>query len=94
MKKQIRIRLIHASCLFLLFTPLSIAIAAAFTLNGRLPLFLPILFLVWVLMAVAAWQRSNRSISRIYWAMMLSQFVLVFSTEIWLALQLAEILTF
>mgnify|MGYP007112199876 CR=1 FL=1 len=93
MRKDLKIRLIHSACMVLMLTPVLIALAAAFTLNNRLALFYPLLFLFGVLALAGAWFRSRRPISRIYWAVMLSQFVLVLSSEVWLALKLAEYLT-
>jgi predicted CDP-diglyceride synthetase/phosphatidate cytidylyltransferase len=92
MKKDLQVRLLHTACLLLLLTPVLIALAAAFTLNNGLVWFYPLLFLFVVITLPGAWVRSRRPISRIYWAVMLSQFVLVFSTEVWLALKLAQYL--
>lgn len=92
MEKDLKTRLIHTACLFLLLTPLLIAVAAAFTLDRKLEWFYPLLFLLAVLSLAGAWVRSRRPVTRIYWAVMLSQFVLVLSTEVWLALKLAQYL--
>ncbi len=92
MNKDLKIRLIHSACMFLMLTPVLIALAAAFTLNNRLVWFYPLLFLFAALALAGVWFRSRRPVSRIYWAVMLSQFVLVLSSEVWLALKLAEYL--
>jgi|GEM_PF-6138783 hypothetical protein len=92
MKKDLKIRLLHAACLFLLLTPVMIAVTAAFTLGDRLVWFYPLLALMAVLTMLGAWLRAGKPISRIHWALMLSQFILVLSTEVWLALKLAELL--
>lgn len=92
MKKDLEIRLVHTACLFLLMTPTVIAIAAAFTLSNKLEFFFPLLFLFAAVTLAGSWIRCRRPISRIYWALMLSQFILILSSEVWLALKLAQYL--
>ncbi len=97
MRKELRERLVHTACMLLLMTPALIGMTAGFTLNKSYDWFhpqwfYPVLFFFVVITVLLAWVRSRRPISRIYWAVMLSQFVLVVSTEVWMALKLAQIL--